>query len=164
MSRCLPRMPCKCCRRGPEGPIGPTGPTGPVGPPGPSALQWNLMGPLQGYPTDTTVVGLLPGDGGVAIFDGVYFIDAPRTIQQVQMTQRTPGTSGTTSGELLRWRAGTFTSISILDITSTAPLSSVAGSISDPNLLSGDLLLSRLRSIQNGTPANLSLQVSLGSP
>jgi hypothetical protein len=127
-------------------------------------LQWNLTGPLQGYPTDTTAVGSLAGDGGNAIFDGVYHIGYPRSIQQVLIVQRSPGTSGITSGELLRWRSGSFTSISILDINSITPLSSLSGAISDPVLLAGDLLLCRLRSIQNGNPANLSLQVRLGSP
>lgn len=123
------------------------------------SYEWNLNGPLDGFGVDTTPLASLPSDGGNAVFDGTYLCDTNSTIASVELTQRVPGSAGTTSIEVIRRRAGVFASIATLSNVSTAAFAAVVSTpiVSDLNIL--DILFCRLRSVQTGSPGDITARV-----
>ncbi len=146
---------------GPTGSTGPTGATGPTGTTGTNDFVWNLNGPLAGFPVDTTAVASLPASGGSAIFDSIRYVNQASTISDVRLTQRIPGTAGTTSAEFLLLRGGVFSSIGIISLAGTTAFLTGTVAPSVASLLVGDFLVCRLRSIQSGSPEDISAQMDL---
>lgn len=122
-------------------------------------LQWNLNGPLRGYPTDTTAMGSLAADGGPGTFDGSVHVNGPQTLSEIRLINRTPGTSGNTSVELIRLRGAAFFSLGIATVSGVVAFQMATVVPVDPALVAGDIIFVRLREAQNGSPMDITLQV-----
>jgi hypothetical protein len=100
-------------------------------------------------------------DGGDGVFDIARYISEACTIEELRATQRVAGSGGTTAVEFIRLRSGSFASLGIASISTTAGFDTTTATIADTALQAGDFVICRLRSVQNTTPGDLTLQMKV---
>ena len=127
--------------------------------------SWHLNGNISLAPTDTTALGLLPADGGVATFDGVLYV-TQNTLKIVDMlsTLRAPGSSGTVDAEFIRLRGGVFFSLGIPSLSTLTPFETAFATNPTPPddlLIPDDIVFVRLMTVEAGSPSDLTLQMTL---
>jgi hypothetical protein len=104
-------------------------------------------------------------DGGDGLFDGQRYLTEAVTLTAFRVVQRSPGDGGTTTVELLRNRAGTWTVQAAVSLAALTNLETGSAVPADTAALAGDQYAVRFAALQTGSglvvPLDLSAQLEL---
>lgn len=137
----------------------------------PSCQRFAVNGPLSAVGLGAVASGTAtPADNGTVGVVGVFYAYIGHCIGDHRIVRVGPGSSGTTTVQIHRIRAGVWTELVTLSITTTAAFASATATVDGsigvaPNplaqLLAGDIVVARVTSREAGTPSDLTYCLEL---
>lgn len=125
-------------------------------------FQFGIEGPLSAHAVDATAPA---ADGGPGRFGDLIYSPVNLLLGDLRLIRATPGTSGTTTVDIYRLRAGAWTLLGTLTITGTTAMTvtnvSMDPLVATATINAGDIIMARLRTIEAGSPAGLTASIEL---
>lgn len=123
---------------------------------------FGIEGLLSAHAVDATVPA---ADGGPGRFGDLVYVPVNLLIGDLRLVRATPGSSGTTTVDIYRLRTGAWTLVGTLTVTGTTPMAvsnvSMDATAAATTINAGDILMARLRTIEAGAPAGLTVSIEL---
>ena len=137
----------------------------------PSSQRLSVVGPLSAIGLGAVASGsATPADNGVVGVIGVFYAYIGHCIADHRIVRVAPGSSGTTTVQIHRIRAGVWTELATLSIsttaayaTATASVSGASGSVPNPlaGLQIGDIVVARITAREAGAPGDLTYSLEM---
>lgn len=125
-------------------------------------LHWSIEGLLSAHAVDTAAPA---PDGGPGKFGALMYIPVNLLVGNFRIVRATEGSGGSTVVEMYRLRSSAWTLLATLTVTGLTAMTvsdvSMTGSAAESSFVAGDIIMARLRSIETGTPAGLTVSAEL---
>lgn len=103
--------------------------------------------------------------GGPGRFGNLLYVPVGLCVGDFRLVRAVPGTSGTTTVDIYRLRSGTWTLLAALSVSGTSAMATTGLSMGGQDVLStflaGDILMTRLRAIEAGSPEGITVSIEL---
>lgn len=125
-------------------------------------IQWSIEGSLAAHAVDAAAPA---ADGGPGRFGALIYVPVNLLVGDFRLVRATAGTGGTTTVDFYRLRAGAWTLLATLTVTGLVAMTTSNVSMDPLSVLTawsaGDIIMARLRTIETGTPAGLTVSAEL---